>query len=462
MSQQPSEAEEPLNIVILGASFAGLSAAHHFFDIIAAKLGTGSAAPTYRVVVISPSTHIFWNIGAPRALVAPGLLPHKDAFVPIERGFRRHRGNQFTFIQGWATSLDTSARTITVGLTSAIATKRASQVSGHKRGASSTGSAGPKTPATPSSSKRGSQQTIPYHALILATGSQAHSPLLSLHGPHEKTIDALDSFHARIPAAKSIVVCGGGPSGVETAGQLATYLNKNPSLPFLVQNNSYHPKRITLITGNARCLPNLPASVGKKAEKKLRGLGVEILHNARLVSTTEDKARGTSVCVLSNNTTVTADLYVAATGVVPNTAYLSPKLLNSAGYIATNADTLRVEAAGPRVYAVGDCASYSKNYVLDVYDAVPVLMHNMLNDLLAHELRLASPYGGNEEEIAALEDERYEQNPTDSQLIPITRYGGVGVVFGYGVPSVMVHVLKGRDYRIGKAKVVVENGNNPY
>lgn len=43
---------------------------------------------------------------------------------------------------------------------------------------------------------------------------------------------------------------------------------------------------------------------------------------------------------------------------------------------------------------LSDVASFSQNYTLDAYAAVPVVQANLLKDLAAHELRLASPYGG--------------------------------------------------------------------
>ena len=49
---------QPLNIVVLGASFAGLSVAHAFLDTTLVQLRTTSAAPNYRQILISPSTHI--------------------------------------------------------------------------------------------------------------------------------------------------------------------------------------------------------------------------------------------------------------------------------------------------------------------------------------------------------------------------------------------------------------------
>lgn len=42
--------------------------------------------------------------------------------------------------------------------------------------------------------------------------------------------------------------------------------------------------------------------------------------------------------------------------------------------------------------------------------------------------------------------------------MPITRYGGAGVVRGWKVPGFVVHPLKRRGYGVKKAKDVVERG----
>ncbi|RMZ07418.1 hypothetical protein D0860_05134 [Hortaea werneckii] len=444
---------EPLNIVILGASFGGLSCAHHFLDYTITKLRTTSTAPNYRLIIISPSTHIYWNIGAPRALVGPGLIKHEDAFIPIEPGFHRHRGHQFTIIQGECKTMDKDARTVTVELIGSTAQRRCSQV--NKRLSKAT------SPISPAESNDPKIQTIGYHALIMCTGSSAHSDLLSLHGPHLNTIGALNTFHSKVDGAKSIVVCGGGCSGVETAGQLATFLNYSSHFP--VRRRIKNPKKIFLITGSDRCLPLLKPKVGQKAEKMLKNLGVEIKHNIRVTGVKEDfDLTGQSKLELSDDTEMITDLYIPCTGVGPNSQYAPPSLRDARDYILTNGETMRVDAAGPRTYCIGDVASYSHNYVLDVYAAVPVVMHNLLNDLIAHELRLASPYGGNQEKIDALEDEVYVQRHVDSQLCPISRFGGVGILMDRSIPRYMVHRLKGHDYRVCKANNVVVNGGNPY
>ncbi|KAK4544175.1 hypothetical protein LTR36_004385 [Oleoguttula mirabilis] len=444
---------EPLNIVILGASFGGLSCAHHFLDYTIDHLRKTSTSPNYRLVIVSPSTHIYWNIGAPRALVAPDLIKHEDAFIPIEPGFHRHRGHQFTIIQGECVAMDTSARSVTIELIGNTAQKRCSQI--NKRGSKMLSSISTEFEVSTK------VQTILYHALLMCTGSSANSDLLSLHGPHYNTMGALNAFHGKVAQAKSIVVCGGGCSGVETAGQLATFLNYTRR--WGVARKVKTPKQVILITGSDRCLPKLKPAISAKAEKMLRKLGVDIKHNIRVIAVKEDfDLTGQCKIELSDDTSTIADVYVPCTGVYPNSGYVPQELKDAKGYVRTNGATMRVDAAGLRTYSIGDVASYSQNYVLDVYAAVPVVMHNLLNDLVAHELRLASPYGGNQDKIDELEDEVYIQRHVDSQLCPISRFGGVGMLMDKIIPAPMVHMLKGHDYRVCKASMVVVNGGNPY
>jgi hypothetical protein len=84
------------------------------------------------------------------------------------------------------------------------------------------------------------------------------------------------------------------------------------------------------------------------------------------------------------------------------------------------------------------------------------------NDLLAYELKVQHPFGGAEAQLEKLEDWRYVQNPMTTQLIPITRFGGVGVIFGFSVPSILVWFFKGRDYRVSKARLAAWAGHSPY
>jgi apoptosis-inducing factor 2 len=493
---------EPMNIVVLGGSFAGLSVAHNFLCETINDLGRTRTAPRYRMILVSPSTHLYWNIGAPRSIVSSTLIPLEKSFLSVLDAFRKYPVNRFTFVHGLCVGLDFAQRNVAVSVFTPPTTPvfasdtnaRLSYVS--------------QTTSSANGSVRQSLQQIPYHALVIATGSYAESPLLSLHGPHEKTVASLTSFQNSLRDASSIIIAGGGPSGVECAGQLATYFNRGqfksssfsnlrskfkktkpgakteaktqdttrdkspPNIPiqprFLkrttrarLQALDRKPKNITVISGNERLLPRLPLSTSEKAEAKLRDLGVHVVHDVRVISAREMPS-GVTQCTLSNDLTISSDLYIAATGVHPNTQFLPPELLDASGYVLSDPKYLRVARAGERVYAIGDCAAYSKNTILDVYESIPTLMHNMRNDLWEFEFKRQNPYGGGEAQIDALEDIEYVQNQMDTQLCPITRWGGVGVLFGIKLPSFAVWAMKGRDYRTGKAKSVVNQGNDPY
>lgn len=241
-------------------------------------------------------------------------------------------------------------------------------------------------------------------------------------------------------------------------------------------------KRITLVMATESALPKLPKKIGSRAEQQLKGLGVHLVKQVRVVDAVENFGEQSKTkVILSNGKSLMTDVYIAATGVSPNTAFVPREVLDDNGYIITGDDlgwspmsedkthivtskqTLRVREGGERVYAVGDCASYSANYVLDAYLGVPPLIANLEKDLWAWELREANPYGGAEEEIEEREDAILERPlKIESQLCPISRYGGVGILFGHAVPSLMVYLAKGRDYRVGKGSKVVEDGNNPY
>ena len=521
---------EKLPIVVLGASFSGISVVKHLIKNAVPEI-TANQRFDYKIILISPSTHIYWNISAPRALVSDKLIAHEDSFQPVANAFRDFDPERFQYIEGTCTSLDPKNRQITVappsrqeetgtyGVEPSGSAKIGRAVSTTKKAAKAFSGLGDLEEASAAPTVWGAFEnppdetyTLDYHALIIATGSTAHSPLLSLRGPHTNTLHALDEFHRRLPTADTVVVAGGGPSGVETAGQIAYWY----SLPYGPRKpqTSYNPlswifssepvfrpyaKKVILLSGAPVLLPQLEDSVGHKAHEQLSELGVKVVLDSRVTGATVSK-EGKTTLKLSNGDTLHCDLYIPCTGVSPNTQFLppdSPLLRND--YIATThmPTTMRVEvppemaptddalpATGQytsppprrlsdgdvnqnaRVYAIGDCAAYSANCIMDVYAAIPVLMNNMVNDLLAYQKFIENPYGGNKDEIEELsrQDYEYTKDPRDSQVMPIgyRKPGGVGVVYGHKLPSLVVYLAKGKHYKIDAAKTVIEKGLSPY
>jgi len=324
-------------------------------------------------------------------------------FVSIPKVFEQYPTGSFQFFHGTATELVHNERTVTVTLAS------------------------------------GGTETFNFHALVITTGASTASPLLGLNRDETFLRASWAAFRKALPDAKSIIIAGGGPAGVETAGELGEYLNGRAGWFSKLDN----PKvEITLVTSGAQILPGLRTSLAVKAEKYLAQVGVKIIKNMRVKSVspigagTEDVAAKSTV-TLEDGTTLEADLYIPATGTIPNTSFVKPELLAADSRILTNASTLRVDAAGPRIYALGDASSAFRPACHLIFEAVPVVCANIKRDLL-----LEIPGG----EAGAGEDRVYKEDKRETQLVPIGRSKGVGAAMGWWVPSFFVWAIKGRDY----------------
>lgn len=382
------------NITILGGSFAGLSIAHYLLRHTIPALEASNESRKYKVTLITPSTHFFFKVGAPR-LCSPQLASIDKAFIPIDDGFKNYPSDRFHFVQGEATALDHDQKTISVTLTDSSETV-----------------------------------TAAYDTLVLATGTTSTSALWTLHGSHLTSRAAFKDLLLRLPTAHSITIVGGGPAGVETAGELAAQYGRS--------------KAITLLSGTTRLLHRLPPRAGRDAAAYLARLGVTVRHDLRLSSSSAiDAATGRTRLALSDGSTQTVDLFIDATGGKPNSAFLPAAWLTASGHVATDGGTLRATAAGTRgVYAVGDVASYSLGSIFDVNNAIAPLASSILVDLAAGTASAAT-------------QKIHKQSRTTTQLVPIGPNGGVGLLFGWRVPSWFVWLIKARTYFFEKAEALV-------
>lgn len=393
---------ETRDIVFLGASYAGLGASHYFLRHVYPQLPQDPKIK-YKVILVDPSSKHFLRIASPRVIASPDLIPVEKAFLEIEPGYRQY-GDKVTLVQAKAISWDEKARTVTLR------------------------------------SSDGEEQTVAYWALVLATGSKTLSPVHSLQGStHEEIIEALHSTNSEIKKAEHIVLSGGGPTGVETAGEIGETLNGAPGW---FSSQPAHPKaKITVITSASKLLPILRQQLSDQAETYLRRVGVEVRYNTKIYSS--KNKNGKTILTLHDGEEIETDLYLPTIGVQPLSTYAPAHLKDSKGYIVQNNRTLRVDAAGPRVYAVGDVGSYSNNGILAILDGVPVFGTNIKRDLLAmHSDPTAKPQD---------KDREYVAQTKELQIVPVGRSKGVGAVFGWRVPSWFVWLIKGRDYMVSKA-----------
>ncbi|KAI9733488.1 MAG: hypothetical protein M1818_007236 [Claussenomyces sp. TS43310] len=412
------------NILIVGASFAGLSEAHYLLRHILPAVSQETSI-SYKVTLLSTSSHFYFKIASPRVVVSPSLISPDDVFLPIAEGFKDYDKSSFEFVLGTATRLDAAARTLLVtGLD-------------------------------------GKEFGIAYGSLVIATGTTSNSPVWSLVGTPDITRKLLETTHAAIVKAQSVLIAGGGAVGVETAGELGSeYAGK---------------KEVTILSGATRLLPRLNAKTSASAESKLKALGVTVMHKVRVVSdvVTDD---GKTHLKLSNGTEATVDVYLNATGWVPNTKYLPAEWLDERGYVKTDEATLRVKVEGVKgVYAYGSITDFGHGGIMDVFDAVKPVADSIRLDLLAAANAISSKSDLHKQPAAvhkvtwwtwlmslfsgpvdpSQRKATFKQTTKELQLVPIGRNGGVGVLFGWRIPSIMVYMIKGKDYMISAAQDAV-------
>src|SRR5947207_9805968 len=102
----------PKTVLILGASYAGLSAAHYTLKHILPSLPNNDS--TYTVTLVSPNSTFFHRPVSPRALVSDSLLPTAKCFLDFQTSLATYGPNKFRFVQGLAKSLDYVPRSVTV------------------------------------------------------------------------------------------------------------------------------------------------------------------------------------------------------------------------------------------------------------------------------------------------------------------------------------------------------------
>jgi NADH dehydrogenase len=214
----------------------------------------------------------------------------------------------------------------------------------------------------------------PYSHLVLACGNAVKLdiiPGMAAHGWPLKTMgDALVLRNHLIGLLEkaqcepdpdrrrqllSVVVVGGGFSGVEVAGEIADLLRESARFYSDVPPNEV---KVTLLHRGERILPELPESLGEFARLKMSARGIDIRLKSEAAAVTEWGVR------LKGGGEVPAATVVCTIGTTAN------PLLTSAG-LPMERDRIKAEpdfriAGFDNVWALGDCAA-----VPNVYNGKP-------------------------------------------------------------------------------------------
>jgi apoptosis-inducing factor 2 len=237
------------------------------------------------------------------------MIPDDKIFFPIAAAFEKYPSDRYEIILGKAESLDPSGNRVIVATNS------------------------------------GERRTVSYDSVVVATGSSfiRDLPLKNLTST-EETQAKRRTYKERIRKAKSIVVAGGGITGVELTGELST---------------EYPDKDITLIVdGDLPLAERYMRDVREVARNELDKLKASLIMNTRVHAVTSPGPDGPFSIELSREGTkqiIQADLFLPTYGVVPNTDFMPAGLLDSQGYIY---QTTYLRARGyDNIFVVGDAGN---------------------------------------------------------------------------------------------------------
>ena len=263
------------------------------------------------VTLVAPNDEAYWNFAAVRGIL-PDTFPDDQLFLPLIPAFKKY-ARQLEHIIGKAESLDPDARTVTISTAS------------------------------------GSQRNIPYDTLVIATGSSFKEAMPFKHlSTIQETKDELHKFQNKIRAAKSVVVAGAGMTGVEVVAELGQEYARIGA------------KEITLIADDDLPLTSeAKLAVRETIVHELEKNRVRIVKNTRVVDTSPEDAKGPRTLHLRSKdgktSTMVADVVLKTYGIIPNSGFVPPKMLNEAKHIKT---TPSMQAEGyESIFVLGDVSS---------------------------------------------------------------------------------------------------------
>lgn len=209
---------------------------------------------------------------------------------------------------------------------------------------------------------------VEFDYLVVATGANYRSELVKpLAGAASARIDHYRTLNSHVLAAKRILIVGGGPIGVEIAGELS---------------EEFPIKTVTLIEREGRLLPQAPKKLSNWAAQILARRGVNLVMGDELLSPAapeSDMDLAPGEAVTHTGRRVGYDLALWCLGARSDARFLAesfPGAVNDRGEVIVNAF---LQAAGAQnVFALGDAINLPVKGGVPLYGQLKVMQHNLL------------------------------------------------------------------------------------
>ncbi|KAI8076153.1 hypothetical protein BDF21DRAFT_422715 [Thamnidium elegans] len=269
--------------------------------------------------------------------------------------------------------------------------------------------------------------TIPYDYLVITTGTRYPAPAKATALDYDTTHADLSNIRQQVKAAKSIVIVGGGPVGLELAGEI---------------HDVYPSTKITIVHTEPEILSDVP-KVRTRMLDLLKKNGIELVTNDSVmipssVQETLYHPQNNVVETEGGKCFQDVDLVMLAFGNRPETDWLkSAGVLAENGYVKVK-DTYQVDHADfSHVLVMGDAADFKETKLAyRITGHVPTVVQNIVQMAVKNQ----SPTG------------KYKKAP-DAMVITFGQSQGVGLLpfFGITVGSWPVSLVKSKNLFLGQS-----------
>ncbi|KAJ1984864.1 hypothetical protein H4R34_000404 [Dimargaris verticillata] len=301
MSQTPST--KVYNVLVIGGSKGGINTARELERL-------GAHLPI-RITLLEKREAYFHTVGSLRAIVQKDIA--KKLWIPYGNLFRNNSRYGHTVVQGVLTRVFPF----------------------HIEYANT------ESPVN----------FLPFDYLIVATGSIYPEPAKMTSFTAKQGIETSLRYYRCIREAARVLIIGGGPVGVELAGEIAT---------------EYPEKRVILVHNQSKLfLDEYKDSFRDRAREQLESLGVQVILNEKVIIPEEkglEPGGQTRILRTASGRAIESDLQFLCTGISFDTRFMQSLSDNMAGLVDPSTHQIRVrptlqvrDPRFPHIFAVGDC-----------------------------------------------------------------------------------------------------------
>jgi NADH dehydrogenase FAD-containing subunit len=169
-------------------------------------------------------------------------------------------------------------------------------------------------------------------------------------GTREERQSFYQQYALQIANAKRVVIVGGGPIGVEMAGEISSHFPET---------------QITLIESGSRILRGTSESASLHATRLLKKRGIQILTDDKLLNVSPKDSENSlepKELVTAKGVQLSFDLLLWCTGAKPNTDYMQPYFSNALDLHQRICVTTSLRVVGEQMlFAVGDINNVNEN-----------------------------------------------------------------------------------------------------